>query len=96
MKSKTLENFHNLKRQSSTVNEDMDIDLFQRIILGNDDPRKLLHTVYFIVGKFCALQSRQEHRNLSAGVEAQIKVEGMNDREMIVYRETKSKIIKAA
>ena len=83
MKRRTINGFQNPKRQASIVNEDMDIDLFQRNILGTDDPRKLLHNVCFLVGKFFALRSRQEHRNLSAGVEAQIKVEGMNDNDRV-------------
>ena len=81
MKRRALDGFQKPKRQASKVNEDLEIDLFQRNILGTDDPRKLLQTVYFLVGKFFALRSRQEHRNLSAGVEAQIKVERMNDKE---------------
>ena len=34
-------------------------------MLGNKDPKTLLHTLVFLFGKFFALRSGEEHRNLA-------------------------------
>ena len=59
--------------------------------IPNQDPQTLLQTVYFLNGKHFALRSRDEHRNLRAGVSAQIKVMGMGADQYIQYTEDMSK-----
>ena len=67
------------------------MELFQKKILGDDDPEKLLHTVLFLLGKFFALRSEEEHRNLRFGAESQVQIVGMGAEEKVVYHETFSK-----
>ena len=68
----------------------MEQQLWNNCILGSSNPKQLLCTVFYIVGKHFALRSRQEHRNLRFGSESQIKVIGMSPHEKVVYIETVS------
>ena len=79
------------KRQASAITEEMEEDLWRRGILGDDNPTKLFWTAYFLVGKHFALRSRQEHRDLRAGPNAQIRILGMGADEKIAYQEGVSK-----
>ena len=91
MKELTANGYQAARRQAAIVTDKMEEDLFNRNILGIDNPNKLMQTVYFLVGKHFALRSRQEHRDLKFGSDAQIKIEGMGMHEKIVYREVMAK-----
>ena len=73
------------KRQAAVITEEMEQELWSKQILGDDDPTKLLRTVFFLIGKHFALRSREEHRNLKAF--QNIKLVGMGRDEKVVYLE---------
>ena len=79
------------QKQAEKVSEEMETALWQKRILGDSNPRKLLRTVFFIVGKHFALRSRDEHHNLRAGATAQIRVAGMGKNCRIEYYEDMNK-----
>ena len=53
--------------------------------------KKLLRTVYFLVGKNFALRSRREHHDLRHGMGSQIKIVGMGQEKKVIYLEDLSK-----
>ena len=83
--------FRTPKKQAEIVSEEMETTLWQKRILGDSNPKKLLRTVFFIVGKHFALRSRDEHHNLRAGATAQIRVAGKGNNCRIEYYEDLSK-----
>ena len=75
--------------KAEMITEDMEKTLWERSILGYDDPVKLVRTVYYIIGVHFALRAKDDDRRLRNGADAQIKVIGMNQK--IVYLEGASK-----
>ena len=61
-------------------------------VLGWKDPKKLLRTVYFSVGKHFALRSSQEHDDLRHGMGSHIKIVGMGQEKKVIYQKDLSKI----
>ena len=74
-------------RQAQFISKGMEMDLFQEKILGDDDPEKLLHTVYILLGNFFALRSREEHVNLRLGQSHEFKLLEW-EQNKVVYQET--------
>ena len=91
MKQLTANGYQPVKKRAAIITDEMEQELWNNDILGSSNPKQLLWTVYFIVGKRFALRSRREHRNLRFGSESQIKVIGMSPHEKVVYNETLSK-----
>ena len=94
MKMLTKQGREKQPKKAEVVTEEMESELYRMGILGDQCPETLLRTVYFLVGKFFALRSREEHRALSWGVGAQIQHIGMGKNEKIVYLERNSKTYK--
>ena len=59
------------KAQEITLDEG---ELLWKSELGSDNPRKLLHTVFYLLGLKFALRGRKEHRELSCGEQSQLSL----------------------
>jgi len=51
-------------RQAAIITKDMENTLWQKGLLGDDNPTTLLHTIIYIFGLHLALRGREEHRQL--------------------------------
>ena len=52
-------------RRTEVITVEMESNLWERKILGDDSPRKLLDSLIFSIGIHCCLRACSEHRNLS-------------------------------
>ena len=91
MKTLTHQGYRKPQRKAEIITEEMEKQLWTSKILGTENPRMLLRTVYFLSGKLFALRSRDEHRKFRVGPTAQIKVTGMGSKKKLVYSEDYSK-----
>ena len=55
-------------------------------ILGRNEPKKLLRTIYFLVGKHFALRNRREHHDFRHGIGSQIKIVGLEQEKKLIYK----------
>lgn len=83
--------FQPARRQAEVITQDMEAELWQKQILGAENPHVLIRTAYFLVGKFFALRSREEHHALKCGVSAQVTIVGMKPNYYVQYTESSSK-----
>ena len=74
MKVETRAGIGSLTRQAEVIYEYIENAAWKAGILGSSTPYILIQTVYFIVGKHFARRSRNEHRALTSGSNAQIKL----------------------
>ena len=81
MKDLTAAGYNAPAREAKVITEEMEEEIWRQHILGDDNPTKLQMTVYFNLGEHFALRARQAHRQLRAGVTAQIQVLGMEKDE---------------
>lgn len=66
--------------------------LWERNVLGIDNPEKLLHTVFYMIGLNFALRGGDEHRSLRHGTTSQIQLEELaTGGKVLIYREEYSK-----
>ena len=63
MKEGTANGLQKPVRQAQVISESMEMELFQKKILSDVKPENMLRTVYFLLGKFSSLRSRETHRN---------------------------------
>ena len=91
MKTLNRQGFSKTPRKAEIITPEMEKTLWQQQILGDNNPTKLLWTVYFILGTHFCLRARDEHRNLRAGANSQIKVLGMGKEKRVEYTEGHSK-----
>ncbi len=64
--------------------------MWEKEVLGDQDPKSLLHTLVFLFGKFFALRSGEEHRSLT--FEQLSVIEGDNiERTRLQYRSHRKK-----
>ena len=77
------------KRQAGVITIEQEAELWERGILGSDNPEKLLRTVFWIIGLHFGLRGGDEHRNLTR---MNFKIEQDSDkRKYLLYTETVSK-----
>jgi hypothetical protein len=62
------------KKQALVINAEQEDTLWEKGLLGNDTPQKLLDTMVFYMGLNFALRAGTEHRNLRIGPLTQIKL----------------------
>merc|ERR1712226_583582 len=54
----------------------MEEEVWAKRLLGDEDPKKLLATVYYLVAKHFGVRTRAHHRELTWGSSSQIKLVG--------------------
>ena len=64
MKERALQNIGIIKRQAELISLDFQNELWDKGVLGEENPEKLCNTVLFLIGINCALRSGDEHQNL--------------------------------
>ena len=64
MKQRAESGVTTVGRQAAVITEDMENTLWQKGLLGDDNPTTLLHTIVYIFGLHFALRGREEHRQL--------------------------------
>ncbi|XP_071114617.1 uncharacterized protein KIAA1958-like [Haliotis cracherodii] len=62
------------KRQANVVSVDQEDILWEKGMLGEDTPQKLLDTLVYLIGLNCALRAGDEHRNLRVGPNSQFQI----------------------
>ncbi|XP_048239442.1 uncharacterized protein KIAA1958-like [Haliotis rufescens] len=62
------------KRQANVVSDDQEDILWEKGMLGEDTPQKLLDTLVYLIGLNCALRAGDEHRNLRVGPNSQFQI----------------------
>ena len=78
-------------REKDIVTEDMEELLWQKGILGENDPDTLTRTVFYLIGTRFGIRGGQEHRNLVRYPSSQIIIEKVNGKDCLVYQEFASK-----
>ncbi len=68
MKARARKGVVRAERQAEVITTEEEEQLWSRGILGSDTPRKLLHTLVYLIGLNYALRAGQEHRSLRFGV----------------------------
>ena len=91
MKELTRQGYRREKRQAEIIIAEMEIELWEKGILGINNALQLVQTVYFLVGKHFCLRGRSEHHNLLWGANSQIQLLGMGAQKRIKYVENISK-----
>lgn len=65
-------------KQAEPITEDEEQLMWTKGVLGDTDPKTLLNTLFFLIGKFFSLRSGEEHRSLTFD---QIRVNKGSDKE---------------
>ena len=80
------------KRQPLVITTDEEDILWNTHVLGDDNPNKLVATLFYFIGLNFALRGGQEHRDLRVGINSQLKVMTSNSgRRYLQYTEDVSK-----
>ena len=80
------------KKQAEIITTDEENMLWERGVLGDNNPQQLLRTVFYLNGVHFALRGGVEHRNLRVGDFSQFKIlSDSNNIEFLQYTEDKSK-----
>ena len=80
-----------VRRKAEPISQKMEDTMWSSGILGDDNPKKLLHTVLYMLGVHFALRSRSEHRALRFGKNSQLQLLVKDGVECLQYREDCSK-----
>ena len=73
------------------VTEEYEEILWQKGVLGDENPDVLRRTMFYLIGTRFGLRGGKEHRNLVRYPKSQINIETVNSKECLVYREFSSK-----
>ena len=91
MKERAVENIGMVKKQAQVITYEYENELWQKGILGEDNPDKLRNTVLFLIGMNAILRAVDEHYNLHREMPtkaSQIQFERDPDGvKCVVYRE---------
>jgi len=79
------------KRKAAPISMNTENEMWDQGILGDDDPKKLMNTILYLLGVHFALRSREEHRSLRFGDDSQLKLGSEDGVEFLKYREDCSK-----
>lgn len=91
MKSKAKENIGGSIKQALPITEEEEDLLWQKNVLGDDTPEKLVFTMLYLFGLNFALRGGQEHRYLRRGVNSQIALCRNEHGKYLSYTEDTSK-----
>ena len=78
-------------RRSMTISFDDEEQLWRSGALGSSNPRQLVNTLIYLLGTHCALRAAYEHRALNFGERSQLKIEIVDEEEVLQYTECVSK-----
>lgn len=78
------------KKRAASISFDDEEDLWQKGILGDETPRKLMDTLIYLLGLHLSLRAAKEHRDLAFGKDSQLELVDI-DGECIKYTERISK-----
>ena len=67
------------------ITPEMEKDLWHKNLLGAENPKKLLVTIYFLVSKHFGVRARAHHRELRWNPSSQINLKGEGDNEHIEF-----------
>ena len=81
------------KRRAEVVEESHEEILWSKNVLGSDNPKQLLYTLVFLIGKNFALRGRDEHRRLQMSNISKQR-DQLSGREYLMYVENFSKTTK--
>jgi len=79
------------KKKAAPISVKTEEEMWNQGILGEDNPRKLMNTVLYLLGVQFALRSREEHRSLRFGDDSQLTLGFEDGVEFLKYREDCSK-----
>ena len=76
-------------KQAEVISNQLEEQLLEKKILGDDTPEKLLHTLVYLFGLHFALRLGREHRNIRPDMLKVIESDG--SRPYLLYTESGSK-----
>lgn len=79
------------KKKAAPISVTSEQEMWDQGILGEDNPKKLMNTVLYLLGVQFALRSREEHRSLRFGDDSQLTLGVEDGVEFLKYREDCSK-----
>ena len=95
MKDACQENVGFHKKQATAITLEMEESLWEKNILGSENPAQLNRTLIYLLGIHLGLRGGQELRNLSVGIDGNLRLErDDNCQEYIMFRESFSKTYK--
>lgn len=74
---------------ATAISPDQEEQLWVKGILGSDNPKKLLNTIFYLSGKHFALRGGVEHRELAWGKHVQLR--NLEPGEFLIYTSAYSK-----
>lgn len=80
-----------VQKERDYVTEEQEEVLWEKGLLGTENPDQLRLTLFFLLGKHFGLGGGSEHRDLIHYPRTQIKFEEVNGKRVLVYREFKSR-----
>jgi hypothetical protein len=82
---------HHVRKHADIITEAMEDKLWELGILGDDNGRRLLDTVFYYIGLYFALRGGEEQRNLRYSPCQITVVESCTERPYIAYEKDTSK-----
>jgi len=79
------------KRQANVITVEEEDRFWNSGVLGSDTPRKLLHTMFYVVGLNFALRGGEEHRSLKHGTHSQLGITEIAGKKALCYKQDYAK-----
>ena len=96
MKERTQANVGTVKKEVKVISYDLENELWQRGVLGEESPDQLQNTVMFLLGINCTLRAGDKHYQLRKNMpnkrsQLQFKMSELGDRCLVYYEDTGTK-----
>ena len=79
------------KKQAQAITKPQEDQMWSAGVLGSSNPKQLLDTLFYLVGKNFALRNAEEHHSLRFLPYSQITLHTDGERPNLLYQETTSK-----